>query len=477
MHRIKLLWIVLLFVQPSPAQDTRQATGVKVGEVTDTSAIVWVRLTQEAGRNEKGTTLKGKDRHYTLPADISVDTLQGACPGAAGKVRLLYGPWGRLGQLTSTPWVSVSAENDFTHQFKLKALQPGTRYACNVETAGPGGSPKHGVLQGSFETAPRPNEPADVTFTVITGQAYKDLDHDQGYHMYEAMAKLKPKFIVPTGDTVYYDGEAPKANTIAVARYHWHRMYSLGRHIAFHLRVPGYWMVDDHDLLCNDFWPGMDTKLSNSMLPMNYEKGKRIFFDQVPMGKKTYRTYRWGKGLQIWLVEGRFFRSANPMPDGPKKTIWGLEQKQWLKETLLASDADWKVLISQTPIVGPDRKKGKRDNYSNAAFAHEGNEIRRWFQKNLPDNFFICCGDRHWQYHSVHPETKVQEFSCGPASDQHAGGTPGYDPEYHRFHRKNGGFLSVSVSPTAAGRSKIAFRHHDVHGKVVHEYSPTGKAK
>ena len=71
--------------------------------------------------------------------------------------------------------------------------------------------------------------------------------------------------------------------------------------------------------------------------------------------------------------------------------------------------------------------------------------MRQWFQKNLPDNFFVACGDRHWQYHSVHPETKVHEFSCGPASDEHAGGSPGLDKEYHQFHRVKGGFLSVNV--------------------------------
>ena len=85
------------------------------------------------------------------------------------------------------------------------------------------------------------------------------------------------------------------------------------------------------------------------------------------MGEKTYRTYRWGKGVQVWLTESRDFRTPNTMKDGPEKTIWGKEQKEWLMKTLLASDADWKVLISPNPIVGPDRSN-KADNHANAAF-------------------------------------------------------------------------------------------------------------
>jgi alkaline phosphatase D len=425
-----------------------------------------MRLTAKASRHRDGIVRRGTPA-AVLPADVRVDDLEGACPGAPGRVRLRYGTRDDLADARTTDWVEVKPENDYTHQFRLTGLKPSTVYHYAAETAGPGGKPVHAPLRGRFATAPPADTPAAVTFTVITGQAYKDVDHPDGFHIYEAMAKLNPQFLVPTGDTVYYDSEDPRATTVAVARYHWHRMYSYPRHIVFHLRVPAYWEKDDHDTLANDCWPTQNPK---SMLPLTFADGLRLFREQVPMGEKTYRTFRWGKDLQIWLVEGRDFRSPNNTPDGPQKTIWGEEQKKWLKDTLLASDATWKVLISPTPLVGPDRAQGKNDNHANAAFQHEGDEMRRWFQKHLPDNFFIACGDRHWQYHSVHPEAGVHEFSCGPASDQHAGGSPGLDLKYHRFHRVKGGFLSVSVRRTK-DQSAVTFRFHDVHGKVAYEYT------
>ncbi len=446
------------------AQESRQATGVRVGEVTENSAIVWTRLTAAAARNKDGIVRRGKAGEG-LPEGVRVEQLEGASPGAPGRVRLRYGLREDLGDAETTAWMDVSADRDFARQFRLAGLRPATVYHFSAETAGPGGSPRHGPLRGRFETASPPGRYADVTFTVVTGQMYRDLDHPDGFHIYEAMARLAPKFIVPTGDNVYYDSEDPRATTVALARYHWRRMYSYPRHVAFFLKTPAYWEKDDHDTLFDDCWPAMNPPL---MLPLTFAEGQRVFLEQVPMGDRTWRTYRWGKGLQVWLTEGRDFRSPNNMPDGPRKTIWGAEQKKWLYETILASDADFKVLVSPTPIVGPDRTN-KRDNHANAAFFTEGNEFRQWVRKHVPDNFFVACGDRHWQYHSVHPETGMHEFSCGPASDQHAGGTPGHDPQYHRFHRVNGGFLSISFR-RAAGRSTIAFRHHDVNGKVVYEY-------
>jgi len=83
-------------------------------------------------------------------------------------------------------------------------------------------------------------------------------------------------------------------------------------------------------------------------------------------------------------------------------------------------------------------------------------------------NFYTCCGDRHWQYMSIDPKSGLREFSCGPASNSHAGGNP-KQPNWQPFLRVKGGFLSVSVF-TENDVPTIAFRHHDVHGKVVHEY-------
>jgi alkaline phosphatase D len=295
----------------------------------------------------------------------------------------------------------------------------------------------------------------------MTCQGYPDRDHPDGHPIYPSMLALDPKFICLTGDLVYYDSDAPRAVSPALARLHWERMFSLPRLVATLRATSTYWLKDDHDTLTNDTWPGQKAGT------LTFAGGQEIFRQQAPMGGAIYRTYRWGRDLQIWITDGRDFRSPNTMPDGPEKTIWGAEQKAWFKRTVQESDATWKVLVSPTPLVGPDREN-KKDNHANAVFAHEGDEIRGWIRDQVPDHFFVVCGDRHWQYHSVHPATGVQEFSVGAASDSHAGGTPGLDEKIHRFHRVKGGFLSVEVK--RSGReSEIGFQLRDVNGAVVYE--------
>ncbi len=457
---------------PAAAEAPYQAMGTKVGEVTARSAIIWARLTLEPQARWGGFRFPGPRVQDggppLLPGDVQMDDLDGACAGTPGRARLIIGTSPDLMGARRTPWVNVGPETDFTVQFHLTNLKPNTEYFYAIEARDPAGEVRRRERICRFVTAPRPNEWTEVTFVVITGQLYRHLDDPKGFKIYPAMGALSPSFLVATGDTVYYDGEPPRATSVELARHHWHRMYALPRLVQFHRSVPGYWIKDDHDTWCNDCWPGMATK---KMGDFTFAEGQAVFLEQVPMSKRTHRTFRWGKGLQIWLPEGRDFRSPNNMPDGPEKTIWGEAQKQWLKRSILASDAAFRIMVSATPMVGPDRPN-KRDNHANAAFATEGDEFRRWVRDQGLRNFFVVCGDRHWQYASVHPETGLWEFSCGPASDEHAGGTPGEDPTYHRFHRVNGGFLSVTVTEVD-GVPTCLFRHHDVDGNVVFEHTIT----
>ena len=115
------------------------------------------------------------------------------------------------------------------------------------------------------------------------------------------------------------------------------------------------------------------------------------------------------------------YRSNNKDKDGPNKSIWGKEQKEWLKNTLLASNATFKVLVSPTPMIGPDDAY-KIDNHCNTdGFLYERDEFFKWVKDKGLDKkgFYLVCGDRHWQYHSVSKEG-IEEFSCGALIDANA---------------------------------------------------------
>ena len=471
--------ILLQFAGTSFAaeQGPYQTTGLKVGEVTDRSAVVWTRLTLRPARNssdgpdvniqyDDGPPRSRAVQSIQFDNGVTIGDLREATPGTDGDVRVLYRVAAEENAWQETSWKPVDGLRDFTRQFVLDDLEPATRYLLRVECRGADGQPGQ-TLAGEFLTAPRHDDPRRVVFAVSTGQGNDDQDCPEGFRLYPAITAIDPSFFVHTGDIVYYD---KLAKTVELARYHWHRMYSWPTNVDFHNRTTSYFIKDDHDTWVNDCWPTMQTPY---MHEFTFRQGQAIFLEQVPMRESTYRTVRWGRDLQIWLVEGRDFRSPNNAPDGPDKTIWGPEQKQWFKETFAASDATFRVLISPTPLVGPDREN-KRDNHANQAFAHEGDELRQ-FLASQPRSIVIC-GDRHWQYMSVDPVSGLREYSCGPASDPHAGGwsQEDYRENYHRYLNVIGGFLSATIERVNKVPT-LTLRFHDVDGGVKFEDTLTAE--
>jgi alkaline phosphatase D len=465
-----------------------QATGIKLSEPTATSILVWTRTTRDADRvpdngplpsiklfrRDTGAPVPLKDNAtyrnarpvVEFPAGSDLGSIRGAAIGAPGQTRVRYRPAG-TGNWSTTAWENADPQKDFTSVVSLNRLTPGTRYEVEVNArAGASTSAIHTVT-GGFVTAPAPTAGAPVTFCVMTCQQYEDIDRPDGFEIYPAMLKLQPSFFVNTGDAVYYDHGPVHAVNTELARYHWARVFGFETLRAFHRQVGSYFMKDDHDTLSNDCEPGMQTG------DLTFEEGLRIFHEQTALPSSQYRTIRWGRDLQIWMVEGRDFRTASGKGGKKGATIWGGEQMKWLERTLGESNATFRVLITSTPIVGPDRPQ-KDDNYSNPGFADEGAKVRAMLGRY--PNLTVITGDRHWQYVSVDPQTKLEEWSVGAASDSHAGGwnEEQMRPE-HRFLRiKHGGFLSAEVKPGTPGAS-LTLRLHDVVGKVLFESTKPAK--
>ncbi len=466
-----------------PSTRVFQATGIKISEPTATSVAIWTRVTRDASRaaddrpvprlrlvdRETGQEQPLRDNAaypharpvVEFPPGADLGSIRGAALGTAGQTRVRYRRAGETAW-TDTPWRDVDPARDFTAIVMLNGLTPGSRYELQVEARASVRDTVATTSEGGFVTAPAPTADAGVTFCLMTCQQYEDRDRPDGFAIYPAMLKLRPHFFVNTGDVVYYDHGPVHALTIDLARYHWARMFSFPTLRDFHQRVGSYFMKDDHDVLANDCEPGSRTG------DFTFEDGLRVFHEQTALTDTQYRTARWGRHLQIWMVEGRDFRTTRTKDDRDPPTIWGAPQIAWLEESLAASDATFRVLITSTPIVGPDRPQ-KDDNYSNPGFAVEGARIRAMLGRHR--NLTIITGDRHWQYVSTDQATGLEEWSVGAASDAHAGGWPESKPRpEHRFLRiKHGGFLSGTVAPTASGSATFTLRLHDVEGKVVFE--------
>lgn len=455
------IFLLLTHISLGQTSDTKKVyftTGLKIGEVTDNSAIILTRLCKAEKPNPIAHKQKNPPMRHPIDFDdtIPVHEMDGAVEGVFGEVKIaLYSTTDTI----SSGWGYVSSYRDYTFKKTFEGLQPDSKYKV-VISGRKGPEAPVTFIEGQFQTAPEMHQIVPVLFTSSTCQYFWDYDDPQrGFKIYDQMLKLKPNFHCQTGDYVYYDKPGPMATTVAKARHKWNAINAWPSSVDFYAETPLFIQKDDHDIADDDATP-----FSQPFGEISFQDGLAIWNEQTPTYEdRPYRSLRYGRDLEIWFVEGRIYRNSDNVKTH-ESSIWGTEQKKWFSESVKQSDATFKILMSPTPVIGPDRDS-KKDNHANSTYEIEGKWLRNFIasQKNM----FIINGDRHWQYVSKDLETGILEFSQGPSSDEHAQGWKQNDkrPE-HEFLRVQGGFLAVKVDRIKKV-PEISFLHYDVNGKIV----------
>ncbi len=364
---------------------------VTVGEVTDTRAVVWVR-----GFEESPVTVE-------------------------------YAPASSRRQ--SSLSVAVTPNVDLTGKVSLTRLRPATRYTYRVRQGGES-------VEGSFVTAPAPNQSPPVTFlwSGDLGGGRRCRGIQDGYPIFRPMARLKPDFFLFVGDTIYADVRCggpdwvPGYDFVATTLEEYREKHRYNRSDPgvqdFFRTTSVYAIWDDHEVK-NDF-----AGPSEPLMPV----GRQAFLDywpiQPPPDEQTrlYRKVRWGRLLEVFILDTRQYRSPNQDPDGPGKTMLGPAQRRWLIDSVSTSGATWKVVVSSVPLSVPTGRGSARDSWSNAnrlgfpeenatGFAVERDLILRSLRDRKVKNLVWLVADVHHAEvirHRPRPRFTFYEFIAGP---------------------------------------------------------------
>jgi len=455
--------------------------GVASGDVTASSAIIWTRAS-------------GPARMFVeYDADPTFQR-----PESGAIVQLLE-------------------STDYTGVVRLERLSPGTRYHYRVwlEQSGAGGPPTISESRaGTFGTAPEAPTSGPVSFVFgadLGGDGYCRRIHG-GYEIFRVMQELAPDFFVAMGDMVYADRTCPAngpdgwrnrpggfrdvdnlavdwtnlAQLREIYLRHWSYNRADASLRAFLAAVPMYATWDDHEVI-NDFGGGWSHWNALNATRAGYsnlvEAGREAFFSYSPIDRdpaqpnRIYRSFNWGRHLDLFVLDTRSYRSRNDLPDTAEneKTMLGVEQLQWLMRGLAESTATWKAVVSSVtlsvPTGGPGAAIFGRDGWANGSggdiasrtgFERELLDLIRFLDENRIANVVFLAGDIH-QAASIRYEIDANddgrplvfhEFVVGPLSaTTRAGQNPPLDPTlnptllYGEGGFFNFGFIRVDPQP------------------------------
>lgn len=389
---LRLAVLAVLLLLPALASPSTGRLLVAVGDVTATSAVLWARGPSE------------------------------------GQLRVEYGPAGAPPAGTAS--LAVTRSQDLTGKIGLVELRPATRYAYQVEGGGV-------TASGEFVTAPAPDAPGPVTFVWSgdLGSSGFCRRRDGGYRIFAAMARQRADFFLFVGDTIYADHRCrgpemvPGGDFVATTLPEFHRKYRFNREdpalSAFLAGTSVNVIWDDHEVR-NDF-----SGSSDPLMPV----GRQAFLEYWPIlppaqePTRLYRSLRWGRLLEVFILDTRQYRSPNSALDGPAKTMLGPAQRRWLIEEVAASTALWKVVVSSVSL-SVSTGKTHRDSWSNASvwgvpeenstgFAVERDAIlRAWAGRGVKNLVFLVADVHHAELirHQPTGQFSLHEFIAGPLS-------------------------------------------------------------
>jgi phosphodiesterase/alkaline phosphatase D-like protein len=259
---------------------------------------------------------------------------------APGKVYLRMAPPRKLGpcrpdRQVKRRWIKSKRKNDLTVQLRVRHLDQSSAYAYRFCRPGGGQS-----ATGIFETAPGEHSEKPIRFALAGDQDARPLPGgDEPYwndfEVWDRIRRRGNDFNVLMGDTIYSDTEVPGYTLEDVAltvKEKWDA-YKMNLEMDPWANARGraayYAHWDDHEFV-NDFsryenrFPytndGVFQGVNRIKGEKLYKRGVRAFRDYNPItfSKRDgiYRSYRWGRNLEVFFLDERSFRSAGAEYDG-----------------------------------------------------------------------------------------------------------------------------------------------------------------
>ena len=418
----------------SEAARPKLPAGVMSGDITADRAIVWAKTDRSA---------------RMIVEYATTESFQNA--------RRIIGP-------------AALEDSDFTARIDLGGLPAGQQIFYRVVF-----QDLNDVNASSLPVTGRFRTPSaarrDITFVYSgdeAGQGWGINPERGGYQVYEKMRQANPDFFIHQGDQIYADGpilpevklgdgtvwknlttEAKSKVCESLADYRGAFAYNMmdEHKRRFMAEVPFLVQWDDHETR-NNWYPGQilsdpnyKTEKSLSLLSA---RGKRAMFEYNPFRfdiddpERVYRAFSHGPLLDVFMLDERSYRGPNS-PNiqttlDAQSAFLGAEQMLWLKQSLLASKATWKLIASDMPIsivvpdLNADVPKGTFEAWANNEHGGpKGRELEvasllSFIKRNDIKNVVWITADVHYASATFYDPSRAQftdfkpfwEFVSGP---------------------------------------------------------------
>jgi alkaline phosphatase D len=304
---------------------------------------------------------------------------------------------------------------------QILGLAPDSRYRFTVQLDG-----KPTGLMRTFRTiAPRGAKPS--RFRVYLGScAYTEAMSPNGnpygdeFHIFDTIAgKMQadtlPHFMLWLGDNLYFRPKGKflsEADCASVARMEarYRDVRAMDMFQKLFAATHHYAIWDDHDYGPNDSFKTFEFKADALRLFKQYWPNPDMGSPDLP-GTWTSFIHQ---DAEFFFLDDRYYRDDEKAPPNEDKAMFGPAQIVWLKKSLSASKATFKLVCNGSQLLSED-ENAHHSGWHN--YPAEREAFLAWIGKEKLRGLLFLSGDRHnTQVFRLKREDApvVYEFSCSP---------------------------------------------------------------
>ena len=381
-------------------------------------------------------------------------------PGAVEK-SLRLSVLNSSGQVVATSTSTSAANDDYVAKFHTTGLLASTAYTYKLEDVS-GATP---VLLAGPEDGLRFKTPMPTGAKGVVTTAFASCANSTSEPVWQRIVELNVDQMFLCGDTPYID-----TSDLATIRTK-HRAFLETPFMASLIRrTPTVGTWDDHDFGLNN-----GNGLSFASGKPNTRKGFVEYraheqFGTGPEG--VYHKVNLGQ-MEVFLLDPRWFSQTAASPVDPsQKTCFGAAQWQWIKDSLKASKAPFKVLAFGQ--IWQDKKNSETDDMF--TYWYERDALFDFIRDEGIPGVVLLGGDIHVSRHLIHPQRvgyDLHDFITSPA---HTSVIPSLDvahPSLEWSSQQGRQFLTLTADTRSnPARLTARFMLHDgtVQREVVIPY-------
>ena len=273
----------------------------------------------------------------------------------------------------------TTAEDDYVAKIRFQNLKPDAQYSYSISIDGQASQRP----EWKFRTFNQSASPIRFTVAFGGGAGYVP----QHEHMWTTIYDERPDLLLLLGDNVYSDDPT----THQMQRYCYYRRQSRPEYRFLTAQTPTYTIWDDHDFGTNDCQGGPQ---------INIPKWKP---DVLNVFKENWPNPSFGTNatpgcfydfeigdVQFIMLDGRYYRDLQKADQD--SSMLGPVQLQWLLDTISASKATIKVLVSPVPWVF-GAKGDSRVTWN--GFKTERERIFKFLHEHSINGVILMSADRH----------------------------------------------------------------------------------